>query len=72
MPARAVRGTPVQGRLSPDLTQVGSWLSRGAGLLPHEPPVFRYWLAQTNQVKPGVLMPALGMLRRDWVRSSAT
>lgn len=57
-----VRGTPADGVVGPDLTHVGSRVSLGAGLLPNEPDHFRRWIARTDHVKPGVHMPAFGML----------
>jgi cytochrome c oxidase subunit II len=57
-----VRGTPATGVVGPDLTHVGSRLSLGAGLLPNEPEAFLRWIAYTEHVKPGVHMPAFGML----------
>jgi cytochrome c oxidase subunit 2 len=58
----AVRGTPAAGVIGPDLTHVGGRLSVGAGILQNEPAKLRDWLASTNHIKPGVHMPALGML----------
>jgi cytochrome c oxidase subunit 2 len=61
----SVRGTPARGVIGPDLTHVGSRLSIGADVLPNEPPGFVRWLAETDRVKPGVLMPHFGMLPRE-------
>jgi cytochrome c oxidase subunit 2 len=58
----AVRGTPARGAIGPDLTHVGGRLSLGAGVLPNDPAAFVRWLAETDRVKPGVLMPHFGML----------
>jgi cytochrome c oxidase subunit 2 len=57
-----VRGTPADGVIGPDLTHVGSRLSLGAGILPNDPGAFLRWLAHVDNVKPGALMPAFGML----------
>jgi cytochrome c oxidase subunit 2 len=57
-----VRGTPADGVVGPDLTHVGSRVSLGAGILPNEPDQFLRWVARTGDVKPGVHMPAFGML----------
>lgn len=57
-----VRGTPADGVVGPDLTHVGSRLSLGAGILANEPDAFLRWIAHTEDVKPGVHMPAFGML----------
>ncbi|MDX1548874.1 MAG: cytochrome c oxidase subunit II [Rhodothermales bacterium] len=58
----AVRGTDAAGVIGPDLTHVGSRLSLGAGVLPTAPDAFRQWIGHTDAVKPGVHMPAYGML----------
>ena len=57
-----VRGTPADGVVGPDLTHVGSRASLGAGILPNQPDAFRRWIARTETLKPGVHMPAFGML----------
>jgi len=50
---------------------VGSRLSLGAGILRNEPDTFVRWIARTEQVKPGVHMPAFGMLPADDLRALA-
>ena len=57
-----VRGTTAAGQIGPDLTHVGGRLSVGAGILQNEPDELRAWLARTGHIKPGVHMPAFGML----------
>jgi cytochrome c oxidase subunit 2 len=57
-----VRGTAADGVIAPDLTHVGSRLSLGAGILPNHAEAFERWIAHTADVKPGVHMPAFGML----------
>ena len=57
-----IRGTPADGEIGPDLTHVGSRLSLAAGILDNDPDAFRYWIASTDHAKPGVHMPAFGML----------
>jgi cytochrome c oxidase subunit II len=57
-----VRGTDARGTIGPDLTHVGGRASLGAGAFPNDAPHFERWLAQTEQLKPGVLMPHFGML----------
>jgi cytochrome c oxidase subunit 2 len=66
-----VRGTPADGVVGPDLTHVGSRLSLGAGILPNEPEAFLRWIAHTEEVKPGVLMPTFGMLPLEDLRALA-
>jgi cytochrome c oxidase subunit 2 len=58
----AVRGTPADGVIAPDLTHVGSRLSLAAETLPNETSAFRRWVAATRDVKPGVQMPSFHML----------
>ena len=60
-----VRGTTATGVIGPDLTHVGGRLSVGAGILQNEPGKLRDWLARTGHIKPGVHMPAFGMLPDD-------
>jgi cytochrome c oxidase subunit 2 len=66
-----IRGTPANGVVGPDLTHVGSRLSLGAGILPNEPEAFVRWIARTDEVKPGVHMPAFGMLPSQDVQALA-
>ncbi|MEO5771765.1 MAG: c-type cytochrome, partial [Burkholderiaceae bacterium] len=54
----AVRGTPAAGVLGPDLTHVGSRLSLGAGILPNNVGTAAAWIATSQHLKPGNLMPA--------------
>jgi len=58
----SVRGTEADGRIGPDLTHVGSRLTIAAGTLPRQPDSFIRFISQTDHVKPGVHMPAFGML----------
>jgi cytochrome c oxidase subunit 2 len=53
-----VRGTPAAGQLGPDLTHVGSRLSIGAGLLPNNAGALGAWIASSQHLKPGNLMPS--------------
>jgi cytochrome c oxidase subunit II len=66
-----VRGTPADGVVGPDLTHVGSRVSLGAGILPNEPDAFSRWIARTEEVKPGVHMPAFGMLPAEDLQALA-
>ena len=54
----AVRGTAAAGRRGPDLTHVGSRLSLGAGLLPNNRGALAAWIASSQHLKPGNLMPS--------------
>jgi cytochrome c oxidase subunit 2 len=66
-----VRGTPADGVVGPDLTHVGSRLSLGAATLSNDPEAFQRWVANTDHVKPGVHMPAFGMLPPEDLRALA-
>lgn len=61
----AIRGTHANGVIGPDLTHVGSRRSLAAGILPNDTRAMRRWLAHPDEVKPGVHMPAFGMLPAD-------
>jgi cytochrome c oxidase subunit 2 len=61
----AIRGTPANGVIGPDLTHIGSRLSIGAGVLPNTRDALVRWIARTDHVKPGVVMPAFGMLPNE-------
>jgi cytochrome c oxidase subunit 2 len=66
-----IRGTPARGVIGPDLTHVGSRRSIGAGMLPNNSETMLRWLARTEEVKPGVLMPSFGMLPDEDLRALA-
>jgi cytochrome c oxidase subunit 2 len=66
-----IRGTPATGVVGPDLTHVGSRVSIGAGALPNSAETLRRWIARTEHVKPGVLMPAFGMLPHEELQAMA-
>jgi cytochrome c oxidase subunit 2 len=55
-----VRGTEWQGRLGPDLSRIGSRLSLGAGLHEVHRATLAGWVAGTQDIKPGNMMPAYG------------
>ena len=57
-----IRGTEAEGRVGPDLTHLGSRLTVGAGVLPVSRDTVADWIAAPEHVKPGVRMPAFGML----------
>jgi cytochrome c oxidase subunit II len=60
-----IRGTPAAGRIGPDLTHLGSRRHLAAETLPNDPPALTRWIAQTDQIKPGVHMPAFRSLDAD-------
>lgn len=61
----AIRGTEAAGGIGPDLTHVGGRRTLGAGIIPNDAEGFARWIAETDRVKPGVLMPHFGMLPRE-------
>ena len=66
-----IRGTPARGVVGPDLTHVGSRLALAAATIPNKPDDFHRWIARTDDVKPGVLMPEYGMLPPDDLKALA-
>lgn len=60
-----VRGTGAAGTLGPDLTHVGSRRTIGAGLLPNNAGALAAWIASSQHLKPGNLMPSFGMLAAE-------
>lgn len=66
-----IAGTDADGSIGPDLTHVGGRLSLAAGALPNDRAAFEEWIARTGHVKPGVHMPAFGMLPEEELRAMA-
>ncbi len=66
-----VRGTPAAGLLGPDLTHVGSRLSIGAGMLPTNEGALAGWIASSQHLKPGNLMPSFQHFSGEELRSLA-
>jgi cytochrome c oxidase subunit 2 len=66
-----IRGTLAKGVIGPDLTHVGSRLSIGAGALPTTREALVRWIGRTDHVKPGVIMPAFGMLPQEHLQALA-
>ncbi len=56
-----VKGTPAVGTLGPDLTHFGSRTTIAAVTLPNTPHDLARWLADTQGVKHGVLMPQIDL-----------
>jgi len=56
-----VSGTSASGTAGPDLTHFGSRRTIAAGTLPNDPPHLAQWLAHTQDVKPGALMPQIDL-----------
>jgi cytochrome c oxidase subunit 2 len=53
----AIRGTPANATVGPDLTHVGSRTTLGAGVLDNSPDAMRRWIADPQAIKPGARMP---------------
>src|SRR5882724_3152960 len=60
-----VAGTAANGRFGPDLTHLMSRDTIGAGLVPNTPENLRRWMQDPAAIKPGSLMPAMGMSDRE-------
>ena len=54
----AIRGTPAAGTAGPDLTHVGSRHSLAAGRLKNDAAALAAWIAGSQSIKPGNLMPS--------------
>lgn len=67
----AVRGTAARGTLAPDLTHVGSRLSIGAALLPNNRGALAGWIASSQHLKPGNLMPSFQHFSGEELRQLA-
>ena len=61
----AVRGTPADGALAPDLTHLMGRKTIGAGVLNNAPEDLRRWVAHTQIVKPGSEMPTVSLESRE-------
>lgn len=60
-----VSGTSAEGNTGPDLTHVGSRHMLAAGLLSNTPEHLTRWLQNPLEVKPGSLMPNLGLTEAE-------
>jgi cytochrome c oxidase subunit II len=67
----AVRGTAAQGGRGPDLTHVGSRSTLGAGRLPLNAGTLAAWIASSQQLKPGNLMPQFEHFPEEELRALA-
>lgn len=64
-----VRGTAANGRAGPDLTHVGGRLTIGAGILPQNVGTLGGWIANSQAIKPGNLMPKFDQLDGETLRA---
>lgn len=67
----AIRGTPANGSLGPDLTHVGSRLSLAAGTMPNGPDLIAAWITHSQQIKPGSRMPLYRQFAREDLQALA-
>jgi cytochrome c oxidase subunit 2 len=61
MACHRVAGTPANGKVGPNLTHIASRQTLAAGLLPNSPSNLQRWLHNPQAIKPGSLMPNLGL-----------
>jgi cytochrome c oxidase subunit 2 len=66
-----VRGTPAAGTRGPDLTHVGGRLTLAAGMLPNNAGTLAGWIASSQRIKPGNLMPSFGEFSGEDLRALA-
>jgi cytochrome c oxidase subunit II len=66
-----VRGLVELGSVGPDLTHFGSRRTLGAGIAPNTPETVARWITDPEAMKPGVEMPAFGMLPDDEIAAIA-
>jgi cytochrome c oxidase subunit 2 len=61
-----IRGNPrMIGTIGPNLTHVGSRTTIAAGLFPNDTRHLSLWIKNARMMKPGVVMPTLGMNQYD-------
>jgi cytochrome c oxidase subunit 2 len=56
-----IAGTPAQGKVGPNLTNVGRRTTLASSLIPNTPEHMANWLRSPDSVKPGALMPDLNL-----------
>jgi cytochrome c oxidase subunit 2 len=61
-----VAGNPsALGNSAPNLTHVGSRATLGAGSFPNTPAYLALWIKNARKMKPGIIMPTLGLNEYD-------
>jgi len=61
-----IRGNPnMIGQIGPNLTHVGSRTTIAAGLYPNDRRHLTLWIKNARKMKPGVLMPTIGLNEYD-------
>jgi cytochrome c oxidase subunit 2 len=62
----AISGNPsALGMTAPNLTHIGSRATLGAGSFPNTPAYLALWIKNARKMKPGILMPTLGLNEYD-------
>ncbi|MGH7565376.1 MAG: cytochrome c oxidase subunit II [Gemmatimonadota bacterium] len=56
-----IAGTPAQGKVGPNLTNLGRRTTLAGSLIPNTPQTMAAWLRAPDSVKPGALMPDLNL-----------
>lgn len=67
----AIRGTPANGEIGPDLTHVGSRRSIAAGAFPNNQGTLAGWISDSQHLKPGNLMPSFNVFEGEDLRAIA-
>jgi cytochrome c oxidase subunit 2 len=67
-----VRGAAAAGTRGPDLTHVGSRRTIAAGALPNNAGTLAAWIAASQKIKPGNLMPSFREFRGEELRALAS
>lgn len=67
----AVRGTPANGTLGPDLTHVGGRTHIAAGMLPMNSGTLAAWIVASQRIKPENLMPSMDVFSGEELRALA-
>jgi cytochrome c oxidase subunit 2 len=66
-----IKGNPsMVGQIGPNLTHLGSRNTIGAGLYPNDRKHLALWIKNARRMKPGILMPTLGLNEYDPVMKS--
>jgi cytochrome c oxidase subunit 2 len=60
-----IRGTPAGGIVGPDLTHLATRRTIGAGALPNTAGNLAGWIANSQSIKPGNVMPAMNLESKD-------
>jgi cytochrome c oxidase subunit 2 len=65
MNCHAVAGTAAVGRFGPDLSHLMSRDTIASGIAPNTHEKLRQWIQDPSAIKPGALMPAMGLNERE-------